>query len=87
MIDNSVQGSFKLIDADTGEILTDTDGNELKIRGKKNIKPFFKEHPEQFKKLFNKCYEIISRKKDPNIVAFEQLLNVDVDAVIGDVQE
>lgn len=87
LIDNSVQGSFKLVDTDTGEILTDTDGNELKIRGKKNIKPFFKEHPEQFKKLFNKCYEIISRKKDPNIVAFEQLLNVDVDAVIGDAQE
>ena len=83
LIDNSVQGSFKLINPDTGEVLLDEEGNELKIRGKKNIKPYFKEHPDLFKQLYDKCYEILSRKEDPNIVAFEHLLNVDVDAVIG----
>lgn len=45
LIDDSVQGSFKLINPETGEILTDDEGNELKIRGKKNLKPYFEEHP------------------------------------------
>ena len=83
LIDNSVQGSFKLVDPDTGEILHDEDGNEIKIRGKKNIKPYFKDHPELFKSLYDKCYDMMARREDPNVVAFERLLNVDVDAVIG----
>lgn len=84
LIDTSVQGSFKLIDPDTGEILQDDNGNELKIRGKKNIKPYFTDHPDLFKSLYNKCYEMMARKEDPNIIAFEKLLNVDVDEVIGE---
>lgn len=75
LIDNSVQGSFKLIDLETGEILTDENGNELKVRGKKNLKPWFKEHPEAFKNMYDKVYEMISKKDDPNIIAFEQLMN------------
>lgn len=84
LIDNSTQGSFKLINPDTGEILKDDEGNELKIRGKKNIKPYFEEHPQFFKQLYDKCYEILSKKEDSNIVAFEKLLNVNVNEVIGD---
>jgi len=83
LIDNSTQGSFKLVDPDTGEILVDENNNEIKIRGKKNVKPFFEERPELFRSLYNKCYEMLSRKEDPNIVAFEKLLGVDVNEVIG----
>lgn len=84
LIDTSTQGTFRLVDVDTGEILTDADGNELKIRGKKNIKPYFEEHKELFKTLYDKCYELMARKEDPNIVAFERLLNVNVEEVIGE---
>lgn len=84
LIDNSVQGSFRLINPDTGEILKDDEGNELKIRGKKNIKPYFEEHPQFFKQLYDKCYEVLSKKEDSNIIAFEKLLNVNVNEVIGE---
>lgn len=83
LIDNSTQGSFKLIDPETGETLIDNEGNELKIRGKKNIKPYFEERPELFKKLYNKVYELISIKDDPNVVSFEQLLNINVNENFG----
>lgn len=77
-IDNSVQGTFKLVNPDTGEIITDENGNELKIRGKKNIKPYFNEHPEEWKKLYDKVYEKINKKDDPYIVSFEKLLGINV---------
>lgn len=83
LIDNSVQGSFKLINPDTGEILCDEEGNELKIRGKRNVKPYFEARPELFKSLYNKCYEMLTRREDPNIVAFEKLLGIDVGEVIN----
>lgn len=82
LIDNSVQGTFKLLDPTTGEVLTDSKGAEIKIRGKKNIKPYFMEHTDVFKRLYNKCYELLSKRDDSNIVAFENLLGVDVSKVI-----
>lgn len=78
LIDNSVQGSFKLIDIDTGELMVDADGKEIKIRGKKNLKPYFEEHPELWRVLYDKVYEKLSQKDDPNIVAFEKMLNLDI---------
>lgn len=79
LIDNSVQGSFKIIDPDTGEIMCDKDGNELKIRGKKNLKPYFESNPEILKNLYNKVYEIISIKDNPKVMSFEKMLNIDVE--------
>ena len=83
LIDNSTQGTFKIVDLDTGEIAVDENGDEVKIRGKKNIKPYFLEHPTQFKKLYDKTYEILSRKDDPNVVSFERLLNVNIAETFG----
>ena len=83
LIDNSTQGSFKLIDPETGEILHDESGEELKIRGKKNLKPYFEFHPEEWKKLYDKVYEKISIKDDATIKSFEELLNVDVNEHFG----
>ena len=78
LIDNSVQGSFKLIDPETGEILTDEEGNEVKIRGKKNLKPYFESHLDIWKKLYDLVYEQIVKKDDPNILSFEKMLNINV---------
>lgn len=75
LIDNSTQGTFKLIDPDTKEVLLDEGGNEIKIRGKKNVKPFLKEHPDLWRKLYDKIYEIIGNTNDPNTTMFEAMMN------------
>ena len=46
----------KLINMDTGELELDSEGNEIKIRGKKNLKPYFKEHIDAYRKLYDKVY-------------------------------
>lgn len=84
LIDNSTQGYYKLLDVNTGNVLIDDSGAELKIRGKKNVKPWFKEHLNEFKKLYDRVYEEISKVNDNNLITFEELMNnkestVDVD--------
>lgn len=74
MIDNSVQGSYKLIDIDTGEIMLDEDGKEIKIRGRANLTKYFNEHLGVYNRLYEKVYEQIKRKDDPYIKSFEQML-------------
>lgn len=82
-IDNSVQGTFKLVDIDTGEIMCDDEGKEIKIRGKKNLTTYFREHIDQWKKLYNLVYEKLRQKDDPYIVSFEQLLNRNINEELG----
>lgn len=83
LIDNSVQGTFKLIDIETGEPILDADGNPVKIRGKKNVRAYFDEHRDVWKKLYNKVYEKISQKNDPYIKSFEEMLNIDIREKFG----
>lgn len=86
LIDNSVQGTFKMVNPDTGEIICDDSGNEVKIRGKKNLKPYFEEHPKLWKALYDKVYELMSIKSNPNMVAFNSMLkslNENPDEVTG----
>lgn len=78
-IDNSVQGTFKLIDPDTGELICDEEGKEIKIRGKRNIKPYFEERPHLWRKLYDKVYDKLSQKQDPSIISFERMLNINID--------
>lgn len=82
-IDNSVQGSFKFVDVDTGEVMTDSDGKEIKIRGKKNVTAYLKEHTDVWRRLYDAVYKKMSIKSDPNIVSFEKMLNVDVYDKLG----
>lgn len=82
-IDNSVQGTYKIIDPETGELMCDEDGNPIKIRGKKNIKPYFEERKELWRKLYDKVYEKLSQKDDPNIKSFEQMLNLDINEIFN----
>lgn len=78
LIDDSVQGSFKIVDPDTGELVNDENGDPIKIRGKKNLKPYFEDHPALWKAIYDKVYEKLSVKDDPNIKSFEELLNVNM---------
>ena len=83
LIDNSVQGTFKILDIDTGKALLDDDGQEVKIRGKKNLKPYFERHLDIWKQLYDATYEKLSRKDDPNIISFEKMLSIDVGKAFG----
>ena len=83
LIDNSVQGSYKVIDPETGLIMLDDEGNEIKIRGKKNLRQYFEERPEQWRKLYDMVYEKIRIKDDPYIKSFESLLDVSINNIIG----
>lgn len=78
LIDNSVQGTFKFIDPDTNKVVCDSSGNEVKVRGKKNVKPYLLEHKDFWKRLYNKVYEISAKKDDPTVKSFEEMLNIDV---------
>ena len=78
LIDNSLQGYYRLVDLETGELIKDQDGNEIKIRGKKNLKPYFEQHPDAWKALYDKVYEKISEKDNTSIKSFEELLNINV---------
>ena len=82
-IDDSVQGSFTVLDPETGEVMLDSEGKPVKIRGRKNLKPYFEEHKDLWKKLYDKCYEKLSQKEDPNIIAFEEMLNIDLSEKLG----
>lgn len=84
LIDNSTQGSFKIIDPNTGEIKLDSFGNEIKIRGKANVTTYFNEHLDEWKALYDAVYEKIREKESPYHFAFEQMLNSRVDEAFGD---
>lgn len=83
LIDNSVQGTYKVIDLNTGEIMLDEEGNEIKIRGKKNLNTYFKENPKQWKKLYDAVYEKLTKKDDPYVKGFEEMLGTTINEVFG----
>lgn len=82
-IQNPVQGSYVVVDPDSGEIMLDADGKEVKIRGKKNLVNYFRENTDMWKRLYDMCYDKLKQKDDPFIVSFEQMLNVDIADKIG----
>lgn len=82
-IDNSVQGSFKLINPDTGEAICDAEGNPIKIRGKKNLAEYFRQNLAEYRKLYDMCYDKLTQKEDPYIKSFEELYNYDIMEKLG----
>lgn len=82
-IDNSVQGSFKLVDVDTGEVMLDSEGKEIKIRGKKNLTAYFRENVDQWKRLYDLVYDKLRQKEDPYIKSFEDMLSVNLEEKFG----
>jgi len=84
LIDNSTQGTFKIIDPATGEIKHDSEGNEIKIRGKLNVSTYFNEHLDEWKALYDAVYERIKEKESPYRFAFEEMLNATTDEIFGE---
>lgn len=82
-IDNSVQGTFKLLDPDTGMPMLDAEGNEIKIRGKKNVATYFREHLDDWRKLYDLVYDKLCQKEDANIKSFEEMLGISVFDKLG----
>ena len=82
-IDNSAQGMYKLIDPETGALMIDADGNEIKIRGKKNVAIYFREHTDQWRKLYDMVYEKLSQKQDPFVKSFEEMLGLSIYSKLG----
>ena len=84
LIDNSTQGTYKIIDPQTGDIKLDSEGNEIKIRGRKNVTDYFNEHLDEWKALYDAVYDKIKLREDPNIKSFEMMLNENAKEVFGD---
>ena len=84
LIDNSVQGTFKIIDPETGDIKLDSEGNEIKIRGRKNVTDYFNEHLDEWHDLYDAVYEKIKLKDDPYIKSFEAMLNENATEAFGE---
>ena len=82
-IDDSVQGTFKFINPDTGEPILDSEGNPVKIRGKKNVAEYLRNNVDVWRDIYDKCYDKLKQKDDPNIIAFERMLNVDIYEKLG----
>lgn len=82
-IDNSAQGMYKLIDPETGALMIDADRNEIKIRGKKNVATYFREHTDQWRKLYDMVYEKLSQKQDPFVKSFEEMLGLSIYSKLG----
>lgn len=78
LINQINQTTYNIINPDTGEIILNSEGKEIKIVGRKNIKTYFENNLPLYRKLYDKVYEYINRKEDPNIVSFEKMLNIDI---------
>lgn len=83
LIDNSVQGYYTILNPKTGEVMLDDVGKPIKIKGTANVKPYFEEHKDLWKKLYDKVYEKLTQKEDPYIKSFESMLNIDVYEKLG----
>lgn len=83
IIVSPASGSFQLTDPATGELICDETGTPIKIRGQKNIKPYFEEHLDLWRKIYDKVYELLSIKEDSNILSYERMLGLDVDTLFG----
>lgn len=78
------QVTYVLVDPETGELKVDENGDEIKFRGKKSIRPYFEEHKDEWKKLYDTVYEKIKLKDSPNILAFQEMLNTNIDESFGE---
>lgn len=83
IIQSPSQGWFNIYDPDTGEIILDDEGKEIKIRGQKNLKPYFEEHKDLWRRVYDSVYKQLSIKENPNVVSFEKMLGLDVGQEFG----
>ena len=82
-IQNPAQGSFTVVDPSTGELMKDSDGKDIKIRGKKNLVDYFRNNLDVWKRIYDLCEDKLKQKDDPYIKSFEEMLNIDLLDKIG----
>ena len=82
-IQNPAQGSFTVVDPGTGELMKDSDGKDIKIRGKKNLVEYFRNNLDIWKKIYDLCEDKLKQKEDPFIKSFEEMLNIDIKEKLG----
>lgn len=82
-IQNPAQGSFTVVDPDTGEIMKDENGKDIKIRGKKNLVDYFRNNLNMWKKIYDLCEDKLKQKDDPFIKSFEEMLNINLEEKLG----
>ena len=77
LIESPAQGSFLVLDPDTGEVMKDSEGKEVKIRGRKNLIPYFKEHKDLWKRLYDKVCVKLAETDETNMQTFVQMLGIE----------
>jgi len=82
-IQNPAQGSFTVVNPDTGEIMKDSDGKDIKIRGKKNLVEYFRNNLDIWKRIYDLCEEKLKQKDDPFIKSFEEMLGLNLEEKLG----
>ncbi len=82
-VQNPAQGTFTLVNPDTGEAMVDENGKDIKIRGRKNLTDFFRQDLKTWKKVYDLCEEKLKQKDDPFIKSFEEMLNINLNEKIG----
>lgn len=82
-IQNPAQGSFTVVDPSTGELMKDSEGKDIKIRGKKNLVEYFRNNIDIWKKIYDLCEDKLKQKDDPFIKSFEEMLGVNLEEKLG----
>ena len=82
-IQNPAQGTYVIVNPDTGESIVDESGKEIKIRGKKNLIDYFRDNLVVWRKIYDLCEDKLKQKDDPFIVSFEKMLDIDVSEKAG----
>lgn len=82
-IQNPAQGSFTVVDPSTGELMKDSEGKDIKIRGKKNLVEYFRNNLDIWKRIYDLCEEKLKQKDDPFIKSFEEMLGVNLEEKLG----
>ena len=72
------QSVYALTNPETGEILLDNEGDELRIKGRKNIRPYLEERLDIYKSLYKKIYDQFTKKDDPYVIAFNKMLETEI---------
>lgn len=77
IIKNPTSGYFIVTDPDSGEALTE------KIHGAGNLKPYFEQHLDIWRRVYDKVYELLSKKDVSNIISYENMLNINVEELFN----
>lgn len=74
---------YTMINPETGEILTDETGKEIKLQGRKNVKKYLNEHKDIWNLIYKSVYDKLTIKDDPYIKSFEEMLMTNVEERFG----